>query len=65
MRELDELLTGYLANRYELAAASEKEAFQTLLTLSDPQLVSYLLQKETPTPDIAFVVRHILDRTDA
>lgn len=64
MRELDVLLTSYLDNHYPGAGASEKTAFRKLLTLSDPELVGYLLQKQVPEPDIAVVIDRILDRTD-
>ena len=64
MRELDVLLTNYLDHCYTAASADEKAAFQKLLTLSDPELVAYLLQKQTPEPDIAVVIDRILDRTE-
>lgn len=63
MRELDVLLTTYLEQRYADSSDSEKVAFRRLLTLSDPELVGYLLQKQTPAPDIAVVIQRILDRT--
>jgi len=63
MRELDELLLGYLKDRYETAPAAEKQAFRSVLALSDPELIGYLLQKEQPTAEIAGVIKHILDRT--
>jgi succinate dehydrogenase flavin-adding protein (antitoxin of CptAB toxin-antitoxin module) len=65
MRELDELLLGYLENRYEDAPDSDKRAFHALLALPDPDLVSYLLQKEQPAAELARVVAHILDRTQS
>lgn len=65
MRELDELLTGYLERRYDRADAAEKAAFQRLLALADPELMGYLMQREQPPPDIAVVIQHILDRTQA
>jgi antitoxin CptB len=64
MRELDQLLVRYLEQRYERADDDEKAAFQSLLALSDPQLLGYLLNKTAPAPEHAIVVRHILDRTD-
>ena len=63
MRELDVLLTNYLENGYAGAGEDEKAAFRKLLTLSDPDLVGYLLQKQVPEPDIAVVIDRILDRT--
>jgi len=43
VRELDVLLTRYLEDRYRSAPAEEKSTFERLLTLSDPQLIDYLL----------------------
>lgn len=63
MRELDELLLGYLERRYDRAPEQDKQAFCALLQLSDPELMSYLLQKQQPAADVARVVEHILDRT--
>ena len=63
MRELDDLLLGYLERRYETASAEDKQAFRALLELSDPELTGYLLQKEKPAPEIARVVANILDRS--
>ncbi len=65
MRELDELLLGYLEHHYEQAAGTEKVAFRSLLALSDPELVGYLLHKQIPAADFDLVIEHILDRTDA
>ena len=65
MRELDELLLGYLEHYYEQAGDNEKVAFRSLLALSDPELVGYLLHKQTPAADFDLVIEHILDRTDA
>ena len=64
MAELDELLLGYLERHYDAVDGSEKQAFHALLRLSDPELVAYLLQKETPGPELQRVVERILDRTD-
>ena len=63
MRELDELLLGFLEQRYEAAPDAEKQAFRTLLQLPDPELIGYLLQKEQPEAELAGVIKHILDRT--
>lgn len=46
MRELDVLLEGYLDAHYDAAPDEEKRAFESLLRLSDPELVSYLLHGE-------------------
>jgi succinate dehydrogenase flavin-adding protein (antitoxin of CptAB toxin-antitoxin module) len=64
MRELDDLLLRYLDNRYDAAPDADKEAFQALLALSDPELVGYLLNKERPAPELQRVVEHILERPE-
>jgi antitoxin CptB len=63
MRELDELLLGFLEHRYEDASDLEKQAFRSLLELSDPELMSYLLYQEQPAAELASVVEQLLDRT--
>ena len=63
MRELDDLLLAYLEHRYESAPEQDKQAFRSLLALSDPELMGYLLYKEQPTVELTRVVEHILDRT--
>ena len=65
MRELDQLLVAYLDNRYDAASAADKEAFQALLALPDPELVGYLLNNETPDPALQRVVDDILHRPHA
>lgn len=63
MRELDNLLTGYLEDRYDDADADEKEAFAALLQLPDPELVGYLLNRQQPASErIGHVIKHILGR---
>ena len=57
MRELDIVLTRYLDGRYRQADPAEKAAFERLLTLSDPELVAYILKREPPADlDLAAVV---------
>ena len=64
MRELDELLLAYLDERYPNADDDEKAAFQSVLSLADPELNGYLLQRQTPASEpIARVIDHILSRT--
>jgi len=65
MRELDELLLGYLEQRYEAAGNAEKAAFQSLLALPDPDLVGYLLQQQSHPPELTVVIQKLLDRSDA
>ena len=66
MRELDELLLGYLTDRYTGASDDDKQAFQALLELSDPVLIEYLLQSVKPASEpITRVVDSILKRASA
>ena len=66
MRELDELLLGYLEACYENADEAEKAAFREVLTLADPELNAYLLQRQVPSSEsIARVIDRILRRTQA
>jgi succinate dehydrogenase flavin-adding protein (antitoxin of CptAB toxin-antitoxin module) len=66
MKELDALLSAYLETRYDKAGDAEKAAFEALLALPDPDLVGYLLQRQSPeSEDIAAVVAHILGRTSS
>ena len=63
MRELDDLLTAYLEQRYDEADADEKAAFAALLELPDPELVGYLLNRQQPAAEsIGHVIKHILGR---
>ena len=66
MRELDDLLLRWVEHRYASASETDRSAFQSLLTVSDPELVAYLLKKEEPRSEaIAAVVRQILERDPA
>ncbi len=63
MRELDELLAAYLGGSYVQAGDDEKDAFEALLELPDPELVGYLLNLKQPSSErIGNVVNHILGR---
>ena len=62
MRELDDLLLRYLDSCYEPADAKEKAAFRAVLTLPDPELNGYLLQRQVPQDEsVNVVIQHILD----
>lgn len=64
MRELDHLLLDYLEHQYPLADDDEKKAFVEVLALADPELNSYLLQRQKPAAEpIARVIQRILSRT--
>jgi len=66
MRELDELLLGYLNECYTDADDAEKAAFQAVLELADPELNGYLLQRQKPASEaIARVIERILGRNSA
>jgi len=47
-KELDLLLTRWLALQYEDASEGQRARFERLLALPDPQLASYLLAGELP-----------------
>ncbi len=63
MRELDELLLGYLEQCYADDDEADKAAFREILGLDDPELNGYLLQRQTPSSEpIARVIERILSR---
>lgn len=49
MKELDMLLLGYLQHAFDTASEEERRAFAELLELQDPQLMAYVVGRETPT----------------
>ena len=60
MLELDEILDGYLLQRYRQADAAEQAAFRLLLTQQDPQLQQWLLLgKEPDDVDLQVIVRRL------
>ena len=62
MRELDELLQRYLEQRYPYAQEKERRAFESLLELQDPTLLSYLLGYQTPTdPELQHVIIRVTE----
>ena len=66
MRELDELLIRYLESSYPSTDDEEKAAFQAVLALPDPELNSYLLQRQVPSvKSIAGVIERILSQPHA
>jgi len=61
MKELDQLLCRYLDQAYSDADDAQKSAFRELLSLSDPELVAYLLKREKPASEhVARIVDRIL-----
>ena len=49
MKELDLLLSGYLAECWSAAAPGERAAFERILELPDPLLAAYLMEREVPS----------------
>ena len=66
MKELDALLVRYLETVYDDASPEQKSAFESLLALSDPELIAYLLKGErTDSETTNAVIDRILGRTPA
>jgi succinate dehydrogenase flavin-adding protein (antitoxin of CptAB toxin-antitoxin module) len=65
MRELDQLLVGYLEDCYATDDAADKAAFREILELADPELNAYLLQRQPPSSEsIGRVIERILRRAE-
>ncbi len=63
MRELDELLLGYLDDCYPTDDEADKAAFREVLELADPELNAYLLQRHSPSSEsLARAIDRILRR---
>ena len=48
MKELDVLLTRYLDRDYDNAPLPQREAFETLLDLPDPEILDFILGRRSP-----------------
>ncbi len=59
MRELDVLLMRYLRRDFDSAAPAEKDAFEALLSLQDPEILD-LLTGRLVAEDVG--IRHVLER---
>ena len=60
MRELDELLLGFLDRRYPTLAESELDSLEKLLEYPDGVLLEWLMGRMVPTDtDVAHIVREI------
>ena len=60
MRELDVLLMRYFENHYAQAGIERQQAFEALLDLQDPEILSYLTGAQTPArQDIADVIQQL------
>lgn len=49
MKELDDLLSRYLEQHYPAAPEHERQAFEALLELQDPDLFRYVIGRDLPT----------------
>jgi antitoxin CptB len=59
MRELDVLLSRYLERHYPTASRADRDAFERILELQDPQIFGYLLGGELPAEAS---LRHVVAR---
>lgn len=60
MRELDDLLMGFLDTGYSSLSEHEQQCFENLLTYNDNLLLEYLMGRTVPRdPDTANVVHQI------
>jgi antitoxin CptB len=60
MRELDLLLIRYLEGEYPTTSSADQRAFERLLELTDPELLSYLLHGERPADqELAHVIERV------
>lgn len=65
MRELDQLLSGYLRQHYASAESRDQQAFVRLLELQDPEIFAYLVRREVAQDEaIAAIIERILRDTD-
>ena len=61
MRELDVLLTGYMQRSFDAAEPAEQAAFETLLSLPDPEILDLLTGRVTSQdPRLQHVVERLL-----
>jgi len=60
VKELDVLFTQFVESSYDGLADSEKAAFNKLLEIEDPDIMSFMLYNVTPEdPDVASIVKKI------
>lgn len=59
MKELDQLLLGYLERRYPHAPQAERRCFAEILELPDPQLWAYISGRQQPADPLS---RNVLER---
>jgi antitoxin CptB len=60
MKELDVLLTRYLDRDYYKAPQPQRQAFETLLDMADPDILDYILGRKTPeNRELALVIARL------
>ena len=60
MKELDLLLTRYLERDYDASSLPQREAFERLLAMPDPEILDYILGKTLPeSPELDYVVSRL------
>jgi len=60
VKELDVLFTNFVESSYDGLTDAEKQAFDKLLELEDPDILGFMLYNEKPTdPDVASIVEKI------
>ncbi len=60
-KELDIVLTGFLARGYSRLEAEERALFEELLDMEDTCLIEWLLYRQPPTQRFEALVQRILD----
>ena len=56
MRELDVLVEGFYIQRYPTLPPDGQQAFENLLTQSDPELLDWLLGRAPPPPALVDII---------
>jgi antitoxin CptB len=60
MKELDVLLTRYLERDYHKVPLPQRQAFESLLEMADPDILDYILGRKTPeNREISLVIARL------
>jgi len=60
MKELDVLLTRYLERDYHTVPLPQRQAFELLLDMQDPDILDYILGRKTPeNRELALVIARL------
>ena len=66
MRELDELLMAYMETAFEASSPAQQQAFEDLLSLQDPEILSLLTERvRAEDPGLHELVQRLLGRSGA